>query len=183
MSSFDVLLHDIWEPEFKLAAQFWGIFIVGLVVAIAIAFLMYIKRKQFIYKPGIKAGLLASLLVFAAHMIFNISLSSPLIGYQFLAFIFLNVLPVVIIPGIFLGAAFVFFYDKLPGTSDIKKAFVLGSIPLILLVIIALITFDSYKTNIVTDIIDSVIGYVVFGIFLGYFYDRFKKSQQKPVSK
>lgn len=86
-----------------------AVIVAVLIVVGVLIFFMYKRRKEFDYKPGIKAGLITYLIIFVAHIIFlNIGVlgTTVIVNYPY---IFLTTFPVEIIKGIFWGAIFVFF--------------------------------------------------------------------------
>jgi len=178
MAQFDQLLQDVGSSDyFNTMLPFLALIVAVLIVVAVLIYFMYKRRKEFDYKPGIKAGLIAYAITSVVHVIFlNLSISgtSAVIDY---GYVLVNELTGIIIAGLFWGAVFVFFYNKLPGSSGIFKAFVLGLIPFILPTIIGIaFFFDSYA------LIETIVQYVIFGIFLGYFYERFKKPQPNSAA-
>ncbi len=177
MAQFDQLLQGVGSSDFYSMLPLLAIIVTVLIIVALLIYFMHRRRKEFDYKPGIKAGLIAYAITSVFHVIFlNLSISgtSAVIDY---GYVLVNEFTGIIIAGLFWGAVFVFFYNKLPGSSGVFKAFVLGLIPFILPMIIGIaFYFDFYA------LIEAIVQYVIFGISLGYFYDRFKKSRPNSAA-
>ena len=165
--------------------------IIFAIIFIVLVYFMYTRRNKYTYKPGMKAGLLTYFLLFVFGLICTF-LISPL---TFDSSDVLGRILGMILGGLFWGSVYVYFYERIPGSSSIKKSFSMGFIIILIPAIITFISIsallpllmestsnDSGYSSLVS-LICGIVEYVIYGIFMGYFYDKFKKPQQqiKPL--
>lgn len=149
----------------------------AIIILILVIF-MVITRKKHNYKPGIISGLITFIIIFFMNYLFTfLNPNSGLLYYYNVTNAFIGA----IVGGVFWGSIFVYFYEKLPGTKSIIKSFVLGIPFLIFLLIpVQIIGYPfeelEYLIPYWISIVEAFIGFFIFGVCLGFFYDKFKKK-------
>jgi len=142
---------------------------------------------------GIKAGVVSgailgivlasfiylSLILFKEEFMFMISLlSDSQIGAEQLYDIMLLMGPILyfiigIILGLIVGAIYGRAYDKIPGRTSIIKGIIIGIILWLILPVLlglgVILPYSYYAYGLGVDLIT----YLIFGVLLGYFYNRF----------
>jgi hypothetical protein len=157
-------------------------YVAVIIALIVLIYFMYRKRHELDYRTGIKSGILTFITIFLANIVLVnivVLIASGVVSYEY---IFMYNLPSALIGGAFWGSVYVYFYQKIPGSTSIKKSFFLGSIiyviPLIILIMLSggtVLQQDIFFLR--ESLLEPIINYIIFSFFLGYFWKKYKSSR------